>query len=145
MQKHFSILFIIACVIGLRLPAVAQSCVYATCNAASANQSDVLAALPSSSNTNATVVVNIPSGTGAWTSQLTYTVPASVTNLTIQGNTTVSCTGTPGTSCIPVRLPTTQSFRTTTRAQTSRCGKSMPAEQVRFCESPASPWKAAQG
>ena len=83
-----------------------QSCTTATCNAASPNPADVLAALPSSGNTHATVVVNIPSGTGNWTAAaaINYTVPAAVTNLTIQGNTTVNCTGTPGTSgytCTP--------------------------------------------
>ena len=50
------------------------------------------------------MTVNIPSGTGLWTSQLTYTVPTAVTSLIIQGNTTVSCSGTPGASsyaCTP--------------------------------------------
>ncbi len=67
-------------------------------------ESDVLAALPASGNTNSTVVVNIPAGTATWTSQLTYTIPAAITSLTIQGATTTNCTGTPGTSsyaCIP--------------------------------------------
>ena len=98
MKNQFAIIFIIACVFGFRIPASAQSCTAATCTAASTSESDVLAALPSSSNANATVVVDIPAGTAAWTSQLTYTVPAAVTNLTIQGATTVNCTGTHGTS-----------------------------------------------
>ena len=78
-----------------------QSCTLATCTAATPGQSDVLAALPSPSNTNPTVTVNIPGGTGVWTSppgQLTYTVPAAVTTLIIQGQTTVNCTGTAGTN-----------------------------------------------
>ena len=79
-------------------PTFAQSCTSATCTAASPSQSDFLAALPSPSNKNATVVVNIPAGTSGWTTQLTYTMPAAVTDLTIQGATTVSCTGTAGTS-----------------------------------------------
>jgi hypothetical protein len=37
-------------------------------------------------------------GTGAWTSTLSLTVPAGVTSVTIEGATTVSCTGTPGAS-----------------------------------------------
>jgi hypothetical protein len=37
-------------------------------------------------------------GTGTWTSQLSLTVPAGVTSLTIEGATTTSCTGTAGTS-----------------------------------------------
>lgn len=78
--------------------AYGQSCTTATCTAASVSQSDVQAALPSPSNTHATVVVNIPSGTSAWTGAINYTIPAAVTNLTIQGQTTVSCTGTVGTS-----------------------------------------------
>ena len=57
---------------------------------------EFLAALPSSSNENATVVVTIPSGIAAWTGQINYSVPSSVTNLTIQGATTVNCSGTAG-------------------------------------------------
>jgi len=75
-----------------------QSCTSAVCNAVSASESDVLAALPSNSNTNATVTVNIPSGTSNWTTGFSYTLPSAVTSLTIQGATVVSCTGTAGTS-----------------------------------------------
>lgn len=78
--------------------AFGQSCMTATCIAASASEADIIAALPSSGNTNATVVVNIPSGSATWTSAESYTIPSAVTNLTIQGATTVSCTGTAGTS-----------------------------------------------
>lgn len=74
------------------------SCTTATCNASSANESDVINALPSSSNTNSTVTVNIPSGTGVWTSDLVYTIPSGITNLTIHGNSTLTWTGTAGTS-----------------------------------------------
>ncbi len=84
--------------------ALAQTCTTATCNAASPALADVQAAWPTSGNTNSTVTLNIPSGTAAWTSQLTLTVPALVTTLIIQGATTVSCTGTAGTSgyaCTP--------------------------------------------
>lgn len=80
------------------LAVFAQSCTTATCNAASANVSDVLAALPSTSNSNPSVTVKIPSGSVAWTSGINYTIPSSVTDLTIQGATTVNCTGTAGTS-----------------------------------------------
>jgi hypothetical protein len=77
---------------------LAQSCTSATCTAASVSESDFLAALPSPSNTNATVVVNIPAGTSGWSTALSYTIPAAVTNLTIHGATTVNCSGTAGTS-----------------------------------------------
>jgi hypothetical protein len=76
----------------------AQSCTTATCDAANPSEAAFLAALPSASNPNATVVVNIPGGTSGWTTGLSYTIPASVTNLTIQGATTVNCSGTAGTS-----------------------------------------------
>lgn len=98
MKKLFPILIIMACVSGLRVQVFAQSCTTAVCTAASPAESDVLAALPSSSNTNATVVVNIPAGTAAWAAPLAYTIPSAVTNLTIQGATTVSWSGTAGTS-----------------------------------------------
>lgn len=84
----------------LLLPALAhaQTCLTATCNAASTSESDVLAALPSPSNTNPTVTVNIPSGTVVWTTGFAYAPPSALTSLIIQGNTTVNCTGTAGTS-----------------------------------------------
>jgi len=75
-----------------------QTCTTSTCTAASVSESAVLAALPASGNTNPTVVVNIPAGSATWTSALNYSVPAAVTNLTIQGATTVNCTGTAGQS-----------------------------------------------
>jgi hypothetical protein len=75
-----------------------QSCTTATCNAASASEVDILAALPSTGNTNATVTVNIPTSTASWTGGITYTIPSAVTTLIIQGATTVTCTGTSGTS-----------------------------------------------
>jgi hypothetical protein len=78
--------------------ALAQSCTTATCNAAGVSEAQFLAALPAASNTNATVVVNIPAGTSGWTTGFSYTIPPAVTNLTIQGATTVNCTGTAGTS-----------------------------------------------
>jgi hypothetical protein len=65
-------------------------------NAASCNESDVNTALGRASS--GSVTVTVPSGTCAWTSPLSYTVPSGVTSLTIQGNTVVNCTGTPGTS-----------------------------------------------
>ncbi len=80
------------------MAADAQSCTTAVCNAKSSGESDFLAALPSSSNTNATVVVNIPAGTRSWSSDLAYTIPSAVTNLTIQGASTLTWTGTAGTS-----------------------------------------------
>ena len=75
-----------------------QSCTTATCTASSLSPSAVLAALPSNSNGNATVVVNLPSGTAGWSSGISYTVPSGVTSLTIQGSTNVNCTGSAGTS-----------------------------------------------
>lgn len=67
-----------------------------TINAASCNASDVQRALNSVSSATATVV--IPSGTCTWSSGITYTVPSGITNLTIQGQTALNCTGTAGTS-----------------------------------------------
>lgn len=96
--------FLLAPILLFSLSAWGQTCTTATCTAASVAESDVLAALPSPSNTNATVIVNIPSGTASWTSNLTYTLPSAVKTLTIQGNTAVTCTGTAGTSgysCTP--------------------------------------------
>jgi hypothetical protein len=97
-KRVLSISFVISLLLPLGISAHAQSCTTAVCNAASANESDVLAALPSSNNTNSTVVVKIPSGTASWSSDLNYTIPSGITNLTIQGATTISWTGTPGTS-----------------------------------------------
>jgi len=74
------------------------SCTGAICTAASVSQSDVLAALPTSGNTNPTVVVNIPAGSATWAAPITYSVPSAVTNLKIQGGTTINCTGTAGQS-----------------------------------------------
>jgi hypothetical protein len=78
----------------------AQSCTTATCTATDCTQANFLAALPSSGNSNSTVVVNIPACSGGtpWTGELSYTIPSAVTNLTIQGQTAINCTGTPGTS-----------------------------------------------
>src|SRR5579871_2940282 len=45
-----------------------------------------------------TTVVNIPAGTCQWTAPVTFNVPSGNTNLTIQGQTVVNCTGTPGSS-----------------------------------------------
>ena len=98
-MKTFALLILFGLAFAFSAPrAAAQSCTSATCNAASASESDFLAALPSSSNKNATVVVNIPAGTVGWTSGFQYTIPSAVTNLTIQGTTTVNCPGTAGTS-----------------------------------------------
>jgi hypothetical protein len=86
------------------LPAAAQTCTTSVCNATGVSKAAFLAALPSSLNANATVVVNIPSGSASWTTGFSYTIPAAVTNLTIQGTTTVSCSGSEGTSgysCTP--------------------------------------------
>lgn len=91
----------IVIVLGIALGIVttsAQSCTTSNCTAASTSEADVLAALPSSGNANATVVVTIPAGNSTWTTNANYTVPSAVTNLTIQGQSTVSCTGTAGTS-----------------------------------------------
>jgi hypothetical protein len=98
-MKTFVLLLLIPLAVALDAPrTLAQSCTAATCYATTPSEADFLAALPSSSNTNATVVVNIPSGISAWTTGLSYTIPSAVTSLTIQGATTVTCTGTAGTS-----------------------------------------------
>lgn len=88
--------------LALLFPFVASaqkgSCTTATCEAKSASLTDFLAALPAPGNTNSTVVVNVPNSSSSWTSGINYTVPAAVTSLTIQGQTTVNCSGTAGTS-----------------------------------------------
>lgn len=66
----------LALALGSCLQLSGQSCTTATCNAATANYADVLAALPSPSNSNSIVTVNIPAGNVTWTSHLNYTVPA---------------------------------------------------------------------
>jgi hypothetical protein len=72
------------------------SCTTATCSAADCTRNSFLAALPAPSNTNATVVVNIPAcpATG-WTANISYAAPSAVTSLTIQGQTTCSGSGDP--------------------------------------------------
>jgi hypothetical protein len=80
----------------LTMTVAAHSQAGGTVNAASCSQSDVQTALNSVTST--TTLVTIPSGTCAWTGNLTWTVPSGNTNLTIQGSTAVNCTGTPGTS-----------------------------------------------
>jgi hypothetical protein len=98
-MKTFMLLILISLAAAFAAPRTsAQSCTTATCNAGGVSEAQFLAALPSPSNTNATVVVTIPGGTASWTTGFSYTVPSAVTNLTIQGSTTVSCTGTAGTS-----------------------------------------------
>ena len=84
----FSLLFTIA------MAAHAQT--GGTIAAASCNLSDVQSAF--NSVTANTTLVTIPAGTCSWTGLLNWTVPAGNTNLTIQGQTQVNCSGTPGTS-----------------------------------------------
>jgi hypothetical protein len=91
-------IFFLLLVLTMPMAADAQSCTTAVCKAANTSEAAVLAALPSSGNTNATVVVNIPAGTSAWSSDLAYTIPSAVTNLTIQGASTLTWTGAAGTS-----------------------------------------------
>jgi hypothetical protein len=98
-MKTFMLLILIPLAAAFAAPStLAQSCTTATCTAEGLSEAQFLAALPSSANTNSTVVVNIPGGSAAWTSPLSYTIPSSVTSLTIQGTTTVNCAGTAGTS-----------------------------------------------
>ena len=63
MKFTFPIFFLLL-LLTMPMAADAQSCTTAVCNAKSPSESDFQAALPSSSNTNATVVVNIPAGSG---------------------------------------------------------------------------------
>ena len=98
-MKTFALLILIPLALAVGSSrASAQSCTTATCTATGVSESAFLAALPSPSNTNATVVVNIPGGTSGWTTGFNYTIPSAVTNLTIQGTTVVNCVGTAGTS-----------------------------------------------
>jgi hypothetical protein len=97
MKCTFSIFFLLL-LLTMPMAADAQSCTTAVCNATGTSESAFLAALPSSGNTNATVVVNIPVGSSSWTTGFNYTVPSAVTSLTIQGATTITWSGTAGTS-----------------------------------------------
>jgi len=70
--------------------------------AASLNPSDVLAALNAVNCPTSTV--SLPAGHVAWSSAIAYTMPSVITSLTLQGATTLACTGTPATSgysCTP--------------------------------------------
>jgi hypothetical protein len=67
-----------------------------TINAASCNASDVQSAL--NSVTAATTLVVVPSGACSWTTPVSFTVPSGSATLTIEGSTTVNCTGTAGQS-----------------------------------------------
>jgi hypothetical protein len=96
-MKTFMLLVLIPLAAAFAAPCtLGQSCTAATCTAEGVSEAQFLAALPSPSNTNATVVVNIPAGIAGWSSQFVYTVPSAVTSLTIQGQTVVNCTGTAG-------------------------------------------------
>lgn len=95
MRKKETLVLVLALASG---GAAAQSCLTASCNARSASEEDVLDALPALGNSNSKVQVLIPAGTGSWLSQMTYTVPAAVTDLTIQGASSVNCSGTAGTA-----------------------------------------------
>lgn len=68
-----------------------QTCTTATCTAATTSQTDVVAAWPASGNANATVTVNVPNGTSAFSAQSNLTFPSGVTNIILHGNT--ACTG----------------------------------------------------
>lgn len=91
-----SLLFLLLSLITTGAHAQTNSAGGSTISAASCNLSDVQAAL--NSVTSSTTLVTIPSGTCSWTGQLNWSLPSGNTNLTIQGNTTVNCTGTAGTS-----------------------------------------------
>lgn len=97
-MKHTRTVYFFTLLLAMTAVAGAQTCTTAVCTALGVSEAQVLAALPSPGNTNATVVVNIPLGSASWTTALNYTVPSAVTNLTIQGLTTIVWTGTAGTS-----------------------------------------------
>jgi hypothetical protein len=95
-------IIITLCLLAFCIPAAraqSGSCTTSPCTAADTTQAKVLAALPAPS-ASGSFIVNIPTGTSTWAGAQTinYTVPAAVTNLTIQGQTKVNCTGTAGTS-----------------------------------------------
>lgn len=76
----------------LSLPA---SLVAQVLNSPTCGETDVMNTLNSATAASTTVVLPLCASGVAWTSQGTYTVPAGVTNLTIQGQTTCSGTGDP--------------------------------------------------
>jgi hypothetical protein len=65
--------------------------------AASCSTTDVSACFSSATSSTTKIILPSCSAT-AWTSQVNFTVPSGSTSLTIQGSTTVSCSGTAGTS-----------------------------------------------
>jgi hypothetical protein len=97
-MKYTLPIFFLLLLLTMPMAADAQSCTTAVCNATGTSEAAFLAALPSSGNSNATVVVNIPAGSSTWTTGFVYTIPAAITNLTIQGATTVTFTGTAGSA-----------------------------------------------
>jgi hypothetical protein len=97
-MKYTLPIFFLLLLLTMPMAVDAQSCTTAVCKATDTSEAAFLAALPSSGNTNATVVVNIPAGSSSWSTGFNYTVPSAVTSLTIQGATTITWTGTAGTS-----------------------------------------------
>ena len=93
MKLRFLIPFLFAAPLQL----LGQTCTTSVCNVpANANDAVFLNALPSSCP--GPTVINVPTGTGVWTNQVTYSIPASCTDLTMQGASTVTFTGTHGTA-----------------------------------------------
>ena len=82
----------IGCFLLLTTSAWSQSCTTSTCMAARCSEANVLAAMPNSSAPS-NVTVTIPSCPATnWTSAFSYTQPSNVTNLLIQGSTTINTT-----------------------------------------------------
>ena len=90
-------LIIVLCfLLSPRLLHAQAACSSASCPAATCAEADVLAAWPTSGNTNPTVTVTLPPCTGGsagnWSSTFSAAQPSAVTTLIVQGSTTVSCT-----------------------------------------------------
>ena len=92
MKKALILVALLACASGAHAQVTAATC----------NPSDIVSAF--ATVTAGTLTFTIPGGNCTWTSGVTLTQPSGSTSLTIQGSTTVNCTGTPGTSgysCTP--------------------------------------------
>jgi hypothetical protein len=110
-KKLFLFLLFFFCLVR----AHAQSCSGASCSSTDCTYANVLAALPTSGNTNPIVTVAIPACSATtWTSNLSYAIPSSVSELIIEGS------GTPNVS------PSTFGAGTITSTIVHNAGNSNP-------------------
>lgn len=90
----------VLCLVAILLFCGVAASAQTTYNAASCSSSDIATAVASAvSGGHSSVIIAIPSGTCTWTASLTSPASGSLpATVVFQGQTTVSCSGTPGTS-----------------------------------------------